>query len=349
MPTYYNDQNNRQSNNRQSNSYRQYNGSRRYENNRQYENSRQYAPNDSGRRSSITPNIVIVALAAAVVAIVLICYLSCSDSKPQLPSPPQISTPTTNNGPATVRVTFPEGLNVLQFGERLEKNNVCSASDFYDTMNSVDFSADFSFLPSFDELSDRTYKLEGYLFPDTYDFYVGESAESVIRRFLKRFGQVITPELMAQAANVGEFYGTSFTFDDVLIMASIVEREINVPDEMDGVAAVFFNRIKYPSGTVDGSATGGYFQSDATKFYPYIFGTAPEGFVSEYNTFNVKGLPKGPICCPSLDAIKGTLNPDHDQNAFFFYTDINKHVYYAVTFSEHQKNYRYCVDNGLAP
>jgi len=132
-------------------------------------------------------------------------------------------------------------------------------------------------------------------------------------------------------------------------MASIVEREINVPEEMDGVAAVFYNRIKYPGGTVNGSATGGYFQSDATKFYPYIFGTAPEGFVSEYNTFNVKGLPKGPICCPSIDAIKAALAPDHDQDAFFFYTDINKHVYYAVTYDEHLKNYRYCIDNDLDP
>lgn len=291
---------------------------------------------------------------AAVIAVLVVFFVCIGvvrgNDKPEEPTaPPAQQNITQNEGPATVRVTFPEGLNVIQMGQRLDENGVCTAEAFFNTMNTVDFSAEYDFLPSFSELSDRTYYLEGYLFPDTYDFYVGESPESVIKRFLSRFGQVVTPEMRAQAASTGEFYGENFSFDEVLIMASIVEREINIPEEMDGVAAVFYNRIKHPGGTVDGSATGGFFQSDATKFYPYVFGTAPDGFVSEYNTFNVKGLPKGPICCPSLDAIKASLNPDHDEDAFFFYTDINKHVYYAVTYNEHLKNYKYCVDNGLDP
>lgn len=293
--------------------------------------------------------ILVVLFCAVAILVMLFTYISCISDDDDTQGDAPYSGQPQEESPATVRVTFAEGLNIMQYGQRLEENGVCTAEEFYQAMNTIDFSSEYSFLPPFEELSDRVYYLEGYLFPDTYDFYINESAESVIRRFLNRFDELISEEMMAQVTKVSADYGQDFTFDDIIIMASIVEREINVVDEMDGVAAVFYNRIKYPGGTVSGSATGGYFQSDATKFYPYIFGTAPEGFVSEYNTFNVKGLPKGPICCPSLAAIKASLDPDRSQDAFFFYTDINKHVYYAVTYSEHLKNYQYCKDNGLDP
>lgn len=303
----------------------------------------------------------LMVLLCGIMTVIAIFYISCSmcggcgscaacadrEEKP----PVQQSQPVEEPQIATVRVTFPEGFNVRQIGQRLEENGVCSASDLYTTMNTVDFSEKYTFLPAFSELEGRDYYLEGYMFPDTYDFFVGESAQSVIGRFLSNFDTRVVEELRQAALSTGEFYGVETDLDDIVIMASIVEREINVPEEMDGVAAVFWNRIKYPGGTVNGSATGGFFQSDATKYYPYVFNvdTLPEGFVSDYNTFNVKGLPKGPICCPSLDAIKGSIYPDHDEDAFFFYTDINKKVYYAVTLSEHQKNWKYCVDNGLNP
>ena len=320
----------------------------------------QYAagtPRSTGRAAGgeSSMGLKIIVLLCALVALVAVFYISCSmctrcggctqeviDPAPVEDDTPQI---------ATVRVTFPEGYNIRQYGQRLEENGVCSASDFYETMNTVDFSAEYDFLPEFSVLQERDYCLEGYLFPDTYDFYVGESAQSVIRRFLNNFGVKITDELRQAALTTGEFYGTETDLDAIIIMASIVEREINVPAEMDGVAAVFWNRIKYPGGTVNGSATGGFFQSDATKFYPYVYNvdTIPEGFVSDYNTFNVKGLPKGPICCPSYDAIVASIYPDHDNGSFFFYTDINKTVYYAVTLAEHNANWKYCVENGLNP
>lgn len=315
--------------------------------------------NNSGGRSSRaaaqTPKpdrrMMVAALLCVLVLVIAVGYIaaqSCADKPDDPTGGGTVHTPV-DEGPATVRVTFPEGYNVMQMAARLEENGVCSADAFCETMNTVDFSADFDFLPPFSELQGRTYLLEGYLFPDTYDFFVGEAPESVIKRFLRNFGGRIGDELREAALTAGDFYGIKTSLDDVLIMASIVEREISVPGEMPGVAAVFYNRIKYPGGTVDGSATGGFFQSDATKFYPYIMDTMPEGFVSEYNTFNVKGLPKGPICCPSYDAIYAAIHPDHDNTAFFFYTDINKKVYYAVTLSEHQKNWKYCVDNGLNP
>ncbi len=317
----------------------------------------QYAPRQQGGGNGQNGRgMRLLVLLCGLVAIFAVFYISCTtcdrcSSCGKEEQPPQIQIDDTPIEPAvsTVRVTFPEGNNIMQYGQRLEENGVCSASDFYETMNTVDFSEEYDFLPEFSQLEGRDYRLEGYLFPDTYDFYIDENPQSVIRRFLSNFDAKIGDELRQAALKTGEFYGVETDLDDIIIMASIVEREINVPEEMDGVAAVFWNRIKHPGGTVNGSATGGFFQSDATKFYPYIMDTAPEGFASEYNTFKVKGLPKGPICCPSYDAIVGSINPDHEEDAFFFYTDINKKVYYAVTLDEHNKNWKYCVENGLNP
>lgn len=290
-------------------------------------------------------------LAIVLCLILVLSFGGCITSEDG-PSVPVFSDGGQSEAPATVRVTFPEGYNVMQIAQLLEQNNVCTAADFYNTMNTTDFSAEYSFLPAFSELSDRVYYLEGYLYPDTYDFYIGESAASVIRRFLNNFDAKVTDEMIAAASSTGDYYNTSLTFDDILIMASIVEREIYVVDEMPKCAAVFYNRIKYPNGNgVNGTSTAGYLGSDITIYYPYIKSTCPEGFVSEYDTTNGSGnvgLPKGPICCPSINAIKGALYPDHSVDSFFFYIDANAKVYYALTFSEHQTNYRYCVENGIA-
>lgn len=291
-------------------------------------------------------------VACCVVAVIALAYsaVSCFGCDGCADDVASLSDTQKQNAEATVRVTFPEGINIVRYGELLEENGVCTAQDFFDTMNSTDFSDEFDFLPEFSKLEERPYKLEGYLYPDTYDFYIGESPESVIKRFLRNFDRRIGAELRAAVAQTGDYYGFEFTLDDIIIMASIVEKEVSaVPDEMSGVAAVFYNRMKHPGGTVNGSATGGYFQSDATKYYPYTIYTVPDGFVSEYNTFKVKGLPKGPICCPSLSAIRASIYPDNNVDAFFFYTDKNGVVYYAVTYEKHLENYKYCKDNGLEP
>lgn len=245
----------------------------------------------------------------------------------------------------TVDVTFPEGRTVMQYGELLEANNVCSATDFYAAMRENDFTGEYSFLPSNDVLQQREYPLEGYLYPDTYSFYVGEDAVSVIKRFLNNFKDKVSDELVLCANSNGEgFKNFEMSFDNAVILASIIERESPTDNERSKIAACFYNRMENP--TVSG--TGGKLQSDATKFYPYVVGNTPEGFESEYNTYNFVGLPKGPICSPSLSSIRAAVYPDTDCTAFFFYTDINDKHYYAETYEEHQRNIKYCKDNGLA-
>lgn len=257
----------------------------------------------------------------------------CGEQTPPAPIQPE----NTASEPATVRVTFPEGRTIRQYGSLLEENGVCSASDFYLAMSENDFSEQFTFLPAKEKLDEREYQLEGYLFPDTYDFYVGENPSSVIKRFLRNFEAKVTPEMIAACDENG------LTLDQTLILASIVERESDVATEMNKIAMVFLNRLnnraEYPK-----------LQSDATKFYPYVVSDKlPEGFKSEYNTYDVKGLPKGPICNPSLSAINGSVYPDTSVDAYFLYTDVNHVHYYAKTYKEHLKNYNYCKKHGLVP
>ena len=248
--------------------------------------------------------------------------------------------------PATARVTFTEGKTVRQYGVLLEENGVCNAEDFYNEMRVTDFTADFSFLPSNEVLQQREYPLEGYLYPDTYTFYIGEKPKSVIKRFLKNFAVRVSEEMVRYANSNGEgFKKVEMSFDSAVVLASIIERESPDNAERDKISAVFWNRMENP--TVSG--TGGKLQSDATHYYPYVVtDERPEGFRSEYDTYDIAGLPKGPICSPSVDSIKAAVYPDTTCKAYFFFNDKKGNHYYAETYAEHKKNIQYCKDNGLA-
>ena len=252
----------------------------------------------------------------------------------------------TANEPATVNVTFPEGRTIRQYGALLEGNGVCAAEDFYSEMRTTDFTADYSFLPSNEILQQREYPLEGYLYPDTYTFYVGENPKSVIKRFLNNFKAKISDEVVNYANSNGEgFSNIEMSFDKAVILASIIERESPDDSERDKIAAVFWNRMEHP--TVSG--TGGKLQSDATHYYPYVVSDErPKGFRSEYDTYDISGLPKGPICSPSVNSIKAAVYPDTTCKAYFFFNDKQGNHYYAETYEQHKKNIQYCKDNGLA-
>ena len=232
--------------------------------------------------------------------------------------------PTTSN---TVRVMFPEGTTVSQMAQLLEENGVCSASDFMTQANNPLNLEGFSF--SIPNPENRSFLLEGYLFPDTYEFYRNEDASSVIKRFLKNTEAKLTAEIRDECKKLG------FTLDEILTLASIIQEEAGNPSEMDKVSSVLHNRLqskKYPRLQCD---VGTFYLRDYVK--PYVNESRYEELVELYNTYNCDGLPAGPITNSGIDAVKAALFP-RDTDWYYFVTDSDGVYYYAETWSEHLEN-----------
>ena len=232
-----------------------------------------------------------------------------------------LSTCTATQKRETVEITFPEGFTVEQIAEKLEESKVCSKSDFLKATNVATY--------SYDNGDQRYHLLEGYMYPDTYEFYVGEDASSVVSKLLGNFNQKWSDSYASRAREL------NMSMDDVITLASIVQKEDSNPDNMAVIASVFYNRLNssaYPS-----------LQSDATNFYvnTYIKPNASSGdynlYRNRYSTYVCKGLPVGPICSPGDDAIKSVLWPA-STNYYFFAHDDDGNLYAARTASEQNQN-----------
>ena len=241
-----------------------------------------------------------------------------------------ISTVQRKQSSQTVRVTFTEGMNAYQIGTLLEENKVCLRSEFLAQINSGDFSS-YDFLPTDYADSGRFFLLEGYLFPDTYDFYVNENVTSVVRRFLNNFNAKFTDNMRQRAAEIG------MTVDQVVALASIIEKEATDVYEMAKVSSVFHNRLLNPSVYPK-------LQSDVTAYYVKgvinkVLTVTDEGYTQAYNTYVRNGLPVGAICNPGGAALTAALYPAETKYNYFV-TDSDGNFYYASTLSQHNANIR---------
>lgn len=237
-----------------------------------------------------------------------------------------------------VKVTIPEGFNVEQIAERLDYYCVCDYDKFFDTLQNYPFKHEF--IPDVPtDNPERIYRLEGYLFPATYSFYINEGSVSAINKMLNAYVERVLEDPNIDFKNKSTDLGRSM--DEIMTVASIIERETPDPDSMYNVASVFYNRLKNTSEY-------GRLQSDATKWYPYptkkdmqestkLSAAEKEAWHSNYDTYDVTGLPPGPICCPSINAIKAALSPNKT-GFYFFYIDAEGNHYFAKTLSEHESN-----------
>lgn len=230
----------------------------------------------------------------------------------------------------TVHLTFPEGLTVPEIVDKLVANEVCDKAALLSVIETVEFS--YSLVS--DRQSDEKvpYRLEGYMFPDTYDFYLGESASSVVKKFLANGDARITEEHRKKAQELG------YSMDEIIIIASIIQMEAGDDDQMELVSAVLHNRL---SDTVNYTSLGCDSTSDyiKNKVGPSLSSTSAhtaDYYLNYYNTNNsskVVGLPEGPICNPGLAAIEAALNPA-DSDAYFFFHDRDGNIYTAKTNAE---------------
>ncbi len=228
-----------------------------------------------------------------------------SSPQPSKPEPPQ-----------TIRLTFPEGFTLAQVAARLEAHGICSKADFVKAAQSYDFSY-YPLVKKIPSSSKRAYKLEGYLYPDTYDFYPDMKPQDAVGRFLRN----------AETAIDNKYSYPGMTTDQVITFASIIEREADDASNMKKVSSVFHNRLK----------AGMILQADSTRDYcnQYLIPVFGDKFKYYYNTYpgRAPALPAGPICNPGAAALSASANPA-ETDYLYFATGTNHKYYYGKTQAE---------------
>lgn len=246
------------------------------------------------------------------------------------PAAPEITEPVSQSQAITATVTVPEGTSCTQIAQLLEEKGVCSADDFLLAANNPD---NLSLLPcSLEETENRAFLLEGYIFPDTYEFYLNCSGQAALERFLDNTKLKIKQSYIERAKELG------YTMDEIIIIASIIQEEAGNPKNMNDVSSVIHNRLEsrdYP-----------YIQCDVAIRYledyikPYFSQDEYSTICQNYNIVSKrKGLPAGAITNPGTAAIEAALWPA-DTDYFYFVTDSDGNYYFAETYSEHCKNCR---------
>lgn len=246
----------------------------------------------------------------------------------------------------TVRVTFPEGIPAVQFARRMEEAGLCSAEEFLEVANTGDFSQ-FGFWSKREENPDQFMAAEGYLFPDTYDFFVGDSVYNMVAKIYGEFDSKMTDEMYAQIDAMG------FTLSEFITLVSIVQEEAGGIEHQADVAAIFMNRLAENSivSRLESNTSSYITNPDDNN---YLFNTVaqyyggwesiPQNIIDAYDTYKKEGLPAGPISNPGLDAMQNTLkykesvyaNPDDPY--YFFVTDLAGTYYFGRTANEHAAN-----------
>ena len=209
----------------------------------------------------------------------------------------------------TYKITIPEGYTCTQIAELLDKKEIAKKEDFLKLVKD----------------SEKT--LEGYLFPDTYEVPKRYGAEKMVKVMLSNFDQIVLENKFTERAEK-----IGFSLNEIIILASIVEKEAKFNDEKNRVSSVFYNRLKI----------GMKLQSCAT--IQYILGEPKEKLDEKdlmldslYNTYLYKGLPPGPICNPGFDSIIATLEPAEEDYLFFVLGENGRHIF-SKTYEEHLIN-----------
>ena len=239
----------------------------------------------------------------------------------------------------TITLTFPEGYSCDQIFSMLAENEVCTLEDLEDTAANYEFDFDF--------LQDLSYgdenRLEGYLFPDTYDFYVDDNPVRVINKMLANFDSKFTETMKSDIDTLNDSIRTrmenegSFTDEEIdnammdvrkiITVASLIEKEAGSDQERSLISSVIYNRLN--------TRVHELLQIDATV--EYALGehktelTANDLAVDNpYNTYKNKGLPPGPIANPGLASIMAAIHPDNTDYYFYALNDTGTHTFFET-------------------
>lgn len=248
-----------------------------------------------------------------------------------------------------VRITIPEGFTIDQIIDLLIENGVGQREDYVEAINNYPYK--WEFVQLLDESGypeARKYRLEGYLYPDTYEFYTTESEVYVINKMLNAFNDKFWKDFTQENSDgityrqmMLDKYG--LTYDDVIVLASMVQSEGGTVDDFYAISYVFHNRLSHPS-------TYPNLESDATIQYvlPERISDSTQldvSYETPYNTYLYAGLPPGAISNPGRDALSAALFPvapqtesGRDIDAYFFVSNDAGKTYYASGKSGHENN-----------
>lgn len=243
----------------------------------------------------------------------------------------------------TVTVTIPEGYTCKQIFAALEENDVCTVEDLETTAASYMFEYDFLQNVAYGESN----RLEGYLFPDTYEFYVDDDPQRVLSKFLDNFSWKMTEELQADIDTLNadlktrmeengfaasEIEENMIDLNEVIIIASLIERETGGTSESSLISSVIYNRLcskVYPLLEIDASVRYGLDKWDEELTAEDLASDTP------YNTRKYPGLPVGPISNPGIDSIRAAIYPRDTDYYFYVLTSTGYH-HFSENYYEHQ-------------
>ncbi len=235
-----------------------------------------------------------------------------------------------------VKIVVPEGKGIRGIAEIVEKSGLCTAQEFLEAADHYDYN-----YPFIEELKKRdqskiAFKLEGYLFPATYEFREDTvTAREIVDKMLKTFTEYVTNDMINAAADLG------LSLNEFITFGSVVQAESFTKESMAGVASVFWNRLN----TVGMKRL----QSDPTTIYSKSLSDLKHyssDLSAAYDTYKCVGLPSGPTNCPGTDVLKAVLNPDQT-NYYYFVTDKNGAFYFNETLADHNRTIKDLVRKGL--
>ncbi|MBQ8894168.1 MAG: endolytic transglycosylase MltG [Clostridia bacterium] len=235
-----------------------------------------------------------------------------------------------------VKFVVPEGKTVREIAKIVAESGLCTEEEFLAAADSYDY--DYSFV---NELKKRDqsligYKLEGYLFPATYEFRADTvTSHEIVNKMLKTFSEYITDEMFSKAGTLG------LSLNEFITFGSVVQAEAFGKDSMVKVSSVFWNRLN--------SNDMRLLQSDPTTNYAQSLNDL-ERYSADmkraYDTYSCIGLPVGPTNCPGIDVLNAVLAPE-ETDYFYFVTDKNGNFYFNKTLADHNRTIKSLVSQGL--
>jgi len=238
--------------------------------------------------------------------------------------------------PEVITITFPEGMTYTEIKQLLVKKGIKFDESILDQeMNSPNLFVDYKFVSQVSASAPRDFILNGYLFPDTYNFDINVSETEIIETFLRNMSTKLPDEYYARAQKIG------MTMDQVMVLASIIQSETTNQQDMGFISAVFHNRLNSSDLSLQklGSCATINFLREKDGL-PRVWAATPSDELRDnpYNTYMYPGLPPGPICMPGIDAIYAALYPEPNTNIYYFCATGDGGTVFAATQAQQDAN-----------